>query len=73
MAIELIEKSPPHSVEAEASLLGAMLLDNGVIDIAIQYLNKDSFYKTAHRELFQTVVELHEKGQAVDLVLLKGN
>ncbi|MEK7241370.1 MAG: replicative DNA helicase [Planctomycetota bacterium] len=71
MAIELIEKSPPHSVEAEASLLGAMLLDNGVIDIAIQYLNKDSFYKTAHKELFQTIVKLHEKEQAVDLVLLK--
>jgi replicative DNA helicase len=71
MAIELIEKLPPHSVEAEACLLGAMLLDNGVIDTALQYLNKDSFYKTAHRELFQTIIGLHEKGQSVDLVLLK--
>ena len=71
MAVELIEKLPPHSAEAEACLLGAMLLDNGVIDIALQYLNKDSFYKTAHKEIFQTIVELHEKGQGIDLVLLK--
>ncbi|HHT9119638.1 MAG TPA: replicative DNA helicase [Candidatus Hypogeohydataceae bacterium YC41] len=71
MAIELIEKLPPHSVEAEASLLGAMLLDNGVIDVILQYVNKDSFYKTAHRELFETIIELHEKGQGVDPLLLK--
>ncbi|MFN3466091.1 MAG: replicative DNA helicase [Candidatus Brocadiales bacterium] len=71
MAVELVEKLPPHSAEAEACLLGAMLLDNGVIDIALQYLNKESFYKTAHKELFQTIVELHEKGQGVDIVLLK--
>src|SRR3989338_7697356 len=63
--------APPHNPEVEASLLGAMLLDSDVIDIARQYLNKDSFYKTAHQEIFQTIVELHEKGQAVDLVLLK--
>ncbi len=71
MAIETIEKQLPHSVEVEASLLGAMLLDNGVIDIVLQYLNKDSFYKTAHREIFQTIVELHERGQSVDPLLLK--
>lgn len=66
-----LKDAPPHNLEAEASLLGAMLLSNDVIGIARQYLNKDSFYKTAHQEIFQTVVELHEKGQAVDLVLLK--
>lgn len=69
--MKLLEKSPPHSIEAETGLLGAMLLDNGVIDIVLQYLNKDSFYKTVHKELFQTIVELHEKGRGVDLLLLK--
>jgi replicative DNA helicase len=71
MSVEVIEKAPPHSVEVEAGLLGAMLLDNGVIDVVLQYLSKDSFYKTAHKELFQTILELHEKGQSVDLLILK--
>ncbi|MFQ5957578.1 MAG: DnaB-like helicase N-terminal domain-containing protein, partial [Candidatus Brocadiales bacterium] len=59
---------PPQSLEAEASLLGAMLLDNTVIDAALQYLSKDSFYRTAHQELFQVIVELYDERQAVDLV-----
>lgn len=71
MAVEMIEKMPPQSMEVEVSLLGAMLLDNAVIDTAREYLTKDYFYKTAHQELFHTIVELHDKGQAVDLVLLK--
>ncbi|MDO8136965.1 MAG: DnaB-like helicase N-terminal domain-containing protein, partial [Candidatus Brocadiales bacterium] len=71
MAVEMIEKMPPQSMEVEVSLLGAMLLDNAVIDTAREHLTKDYFYKTAHQELFHTIVELHDKGQAVDLVLLK--
>ncbi len=71
MAVQTLERMPPQSLEAEVSLLGAMLLDNAVIDVIHQYLSKDSFYKTAHRELFQTIVELYDKNQAVDLVLLK--
>lgn len=71
MAVQTLERMPPQSLEAEVSLLGAMLLDNTVIDTALQYLSKDSFYKTAHQELFQTIVELYDKNQAVDLVILK--
>ena len=71
MAVQTLERMPPQSLEAEVSLLGAMLLDNTVIDDVLQYVSKDSFYKTAHQELFQTIVELYDKNQAVDLVLLK--
>ncbi len=72
MAVQTLEKMPPQSVEAETSLLGAMLLDNAVVDIVLEKrLSRDSFYKTAHRDLFQTITELYDKNQAVDLVLLK--
>lgn len=71
MAVQTLERMPPQSLEAEVSLLGAMLLDNTVIDDVLQYVSKDSFYKTAHQELFQTIVELYDKTQAVDLVLLQ--
>lgn len=70
MAVQTLERTLPQSLEAEASLLAAMLLDNTVVDIVLQYLTADSFYKTAHREIFETVVSLYDKNQAVDLVLL---
>ncbi len=72
MVVEsLLERTLPQSVEAEMSVLGAMLLDNEVINVVIPLVNKQSFYKTAHQELFQTVLELYDKGQVVDLVLLR--
>lgn len=71
MTVQTLERTPPQNLEAEVSLLGAMLIDNTVIDTALQYLSKDSFYKTAHQIIFQTMVELYDKNQAVDLVLLK--
>jgi len=72
MAIEsLLERTLPQSVEAEMSVLGAMLLDNEVISLVIPLLSKGSFYKTAHQELYQTIVDVYDKGQAVDLVVLR--
>lgn len=72
MVVEsLLERTMPQSVEAEMSVLGAMLLDNEVINVVIPLVNKQSFYKTAHQELYQTIMELYDKGQAVDLVLLR--
>ena len=72
MVVEsLLERTLPQSVEAEMSVLGAMLLDNEVINVVIPLVNKQSFYKTAHQELYQTILELYDKGQAVDLVLLR--
>ncbi len=67
----ILERTLPQSVEAEMSVLGAMLLDNDVINQVIPILNKNSFYRTAHQELFHTIVEIHDKGQAVDLVVLR--
>lgn len=72
MAVEsILERTLPQSIEAEMSVLGAMLLDNEVISFVIPILSKQSFYKTAHQELFQIILELYDKGQAIDLVILR--
>lgn len=72
MAVEsILERTLPQSIEAEMSVLGAMLLDNEVISVIIPILNKYSFYKTAHQELFQTILDLYDRGQKVDLVILR--
>ncbi|MDR4506819.1 MAG: replicative DNA helicase [Candidatus Brocadiaceae bacterium] len=67
----LLERTLPQSVEAEMSVLGAMLLDNEVISLVVPVLQKQSFYKTAHQELYQIIVDIYDKGRAVDLVVLR--
>lgn len=71
VAESTLVRTLPQSIEAEMSVLGAMLLDNDVISLVIPILNKKSFYKTAHQELYQTMVEVYDKGQAVDLIVLR--
>jgi len=67
----LLEKVPPHSLEAEMSVLGAMLLSSEATGIAVQYLDADCFYRPQHRALFTTVVKLYDQAKPVDLVILR--
>lgn len=65
--MELIQ--PPHSIEAEQSLIGALILDNGCFD-RISFLQPQHFYRFDHRLAFDGLRELIERGKAADLVLL---
>ncbi|KKL98047.1 hypothetical protein LCGC14_1828330 [marine sediment metagenome] len=72
MQTELIrEKTQPFSLEAEISVLGSMMINNDSIDLVTQILNKDSFYKTAHQNVFETIIDLYDKQRGVDLVILR--
>lgn len=60
---------PPHNIEAEESLLGAMMLKGDPIDAALNArLTADHFYKPAHGHIFDAAVRLHQRGEAVDPV-----
>ncbi|MGR3179629.1 MAG: replicative DNA helicase [Candidatus Anammoxibacter sp.] len=65
------ERKLPVNEDAEVSVLGSMLLDNEVIDLVVQIIDKNSFYKKAHKQLFQSIIDLYDQGHAVDLVILK--
>ncbi len=72
MQTELIrEKTQPFSLEAEISVLGSMMIDNDSIDLVTQILNKNNFYKTAHQNVFETIIDLYDKQKGVDIVILK--
>jgi replicative DNA helicase len=62
------QRVPPHSVEAEESVLGAMLLSEASISDVLEKLRSDDFYKPAHRLIFDAVVGLFGRGEAVDSV-----
>jgi replicative DNA helicase len=57
---------PPHNVEAEESLLGAMLLSKDAIAGAVETVTGSDFYKPAHAHLFEAIVTLYGAGEPVD-------
>ena len=63
-------KVPPQNIEAEQSVLGAVLIENNAIYKAIELVNSNDFYKEAHRRIFLAMIELSEKNDAIDLITL---
>jgi replicative DNA helicase len=64
------ERLPPHSREAERSVLGSMLRDNGVIDDVLLLTKAEHFYADAHQRIFQATAALHDRQVPVDLITL---
>ena len=64
----LSARVPPHNIEAEASLLGAMLLTTDAIVDASQIVEGANFYKPVHQSIFEAIRSLYERGEAVDVV-----
>lgn len=63
-------KTPPHSIEAEQSILGAILLDNGSIEEVIDMLTPDMFYFKRHVLIYEKMLELHNEDKPIDLITL---
>lgn len=61
---------PPHNLEAEASVLGSVLLDSEVLDRLEGILTAESFYKEGHRKIWTCMEQLRMRGEPVDLVTL---
>src|SRR5262245_39922544 len=65
------ERTLPHNLEAERSVLGAILLHNDAFNLAAEVIKAQDFYRDAHRRIFNGMVQLSERGDAIDLVTLK--
>ncbi len=65
-----VERPLPHNLDAERSVLGAVLLDNHTLDAAIEKLKPEDFFLDQHRRVFQQMIVLGESQQAIDLVTL---
>ena len=65
------ERTLPHNLEAERSVLGAILLHNDAFNTAVEAIDSNDFYRDAHRRIFDKMVTLAERGEAIDLVTLK--
>ena len=63
---QLIGRVPPHSLEAEQSVLGAMIIDKEAINTTIEIIRSDDFYKEANKEIFESIVDLFNRNEPVD-------
>jgi replicative DNA helicase len=70
-AVATAERSLPHNLEAERSVLGAILVHNDAFNLAVQVIDSGDFYRDAHRRVFEKMIALNERGQAIDFVTLK--
>ena len=68
-----LDKLPPQNVEAEQSVLGAILLDNSALTTTLELLDYDDFYKDSHRRIFLSMTDLFDKNEPIDIITLTDN
>ena len=66
------DRTLPHNLEAERSVLGAILLHNDAFNLAAEVIDAGDFFRDAHRRIFDKMVKLSERGDAIDLEALRG-
>jgi len=65
------ERTLPHNLEAEKCVIGAILIQNETFNLAAELIDSRDFFRDAHRRIFDKMVGLSERGQAIDFVTLK--
>lgn len=66
-----MERTLPHNLESERSVLGAIILRNDAFEEAAEHIGAEDFYRDAHRRIFAKMAGLRERKSAIDLVTLK--
>jgi replicative DNA helicase len=69
--VEGFQKVPPHSIEAEQSLLGSMMLSEDAVVAALEIAETEDFYQSSHRYIFQALVDLYKDQKPCDLITLQ--
>ncbi|WP_159723129.1 replicative DNA helicase [Enterococcus sp. CSURQ0835] len=67
----LQDRVPPQNIEAEQSTLGAILLDVDALITAREYIEPQDFYRRSHQVIFQAMIYLNDRNEAIDVVTVK--
>jgi replicative DNA helicase len=71
MADPAVDRPLPHNLEAERAVLGAILLNAEAIHQAVEFIRETDFFRDAHRRIFEKMLGLMERGQAIDFITIK--
>jgi replicative DNA helicase len=69
--VAVADRTLPHNLEAERSVLGAILLHNDAFNLAAEVIDSGDFFRDAHRRIFDKMIALNERNDAIDFVTLK--
>lgn len=64
----MLDRVPPQSIEAEQSVLGAMMIEKEAIIKVTEMLNPEDFYRESHRLIFRAILALYNRNEAVDII-----
>ncbi|HVG30897.1 MAG TPA: replicative DNA helicase [Pyrinomonadaceae bacterium] len=67
---QMLERPLPHSADAERAILGAIILDNALVNQAIELMRADDFYVRAHYHVFRAMISMSERGAEINPILL---
>jgi replicative DNA helicase len=67
---QMLERPLPHSADAERAILGAIVLDNSLVNQAVELLRPEDFYIRAHQFVFRSMIALSERGSEINPILL---
>src|SRR5690606_15016700 len=62
------ERTPPHNIEAEQSVLGGMLLSKDAIADVVEVLRAEDFYRPAHQIIYDVIIDLYGRGEPADAI-----
>ena len=65
-----LRRVPPQNLEAESSVLGGILLENEAINLVLELLRAEDFYRESHRKIFRAMIELSDRTEPVDVITL---
>lgn len=65
------DRVPPQNIEAEQAVLGSVFLDAETIIDAMEYIEPKDFYRRSHQIIFETMIELNDRNEAIDVVTVK--
>ena len=65
-----LRKIPPQNLDAESSVLGGILLENEAVNLVLELLRAEDFYRESHRKIFRAMIELSDRNEPVDLITL---
>ena len=67
---QLRDAVPPHNIDAEVATLGALLLDSQALATVLRYLRAEDFYRASHRKIYEAILALFDRNEAIDLITL---
>src|SRR5262245_63112014 len=71
MSRQTLERSLPHNIDAEKSVLGSILVNNENYYRIVEFLRPEDFYFDSHRVIFRHMVQLMEESKAIDLITVQ--